>query len=123
MIEKYMIELLSKKEVKYLKKLILRTTETNEVKKKHKEIHERILQAVDNHKFIPIDEKKINRTKIASAARTQTVIKKIKKGLKILKKKNTKPTIANVTTTAKIAYGTSKKYADMFGYEKKEESI
>jgi len=116
MIEKYMIELLSKQEIKYLKKLI--TTTEGGVKKKHREVHERILQAVQKHKFIPIDEKKINRTKVASASRSETVIKKIKKGLKILEKKDMKPTIANVASNAKIAYCTSKRYSDKFGYAK-----
>jgi hypothetical protein len=115
MIDKYRIELLSKKELKYLIKLVTQST----VKKKHIKTHKRLLEAIEDKKFIPINPKKLNAIKLATASRSITVKKKIQKALNTLELENTTATIANVATTANIGYNTSKKYADIFEYGKK----
>jgi len=115
MIDKYRIELVSKKELKYLQKIVKQST----VKKKNLKTHKRLLEAIENKKFIPINPKKLNAIKLATSTRSTTVKKKIKKALSLLEFENVQPTIANVATTADIAYNTSKKYADMFEYGKK----
>jgi hypothetical protein len=115
MIDKYRIELVSKKELKYLLKLVTQST----VKKKNLKIHKRLLEAIEDKKFIPINPKKLNAIKLATISRSETVKKKIQKALSLLERKKIQPTIANVATTADIGYNTSKKYAHMFEYGKK----
>jgi len=109
MLTKYRIELLDKKELELLEKLIRREIETNTPNIYAK----RVLEAIQNVKHIKWSKKKYDATVKANESKIRTSRKKVDNAINLLRKEGKKITTYSIAKTAGISFNTAQKYYRM----------